>query len=180
MENLIFLIGFRAVGKTTVGKELAVRLGCDFLDTDLIICQRKAASIEQIVKAEGWEGFRHLESEVLAELAECSNSVVATGGGAIMHREPWLVLRRNALIVWLTAPPEALVSRFRQDEGSGENRPSLTGKDISAEILDILKIREPFYRETAHLVIDTEMIEVAKVVDKIQQAYVQKMGRGKK
>ncbi len=180
MDNLIFLIGFRAVGKTTVGKELAVRLGFDFLDTDQIICQRKGASIETIVKEGGWHRFRHLESEVLSGLAVCSNCVVATGGGAIMHRRPWQVLRQSSLVVWLTALPDVLISRFRQDEGSVENRPSLTGRDISSETLDILVKREPLYRETAHLVIDTGMLNVSEIVDRIQQAYVQKMGWGKK
>ena len=179
MDNLIFLIGFRAVGKTTVGRDLAAQLAYDFLDTDQIICQRKGVSIETIVSEEGWEEFRRQEKEVLSEFSLCRNCVVATGGGAIMHRQPWQILRQNSLVVWLTASPDILISRFRLDEGKGENRPSLTGRDMATEIRDVLAQREPLYRETAHLTIATEMLQVSQIVDRIQQAYNQKMERGK-
>lgn len=180
MVNLIFLIGFRAVGKTTVGEKLADRLGCCFLDTDRIICQRKGVSIETIVRDEGWKEFRRLENEALAELAGRGGCVVATGGGAILHREAWRLLRQNSLVVWLTAPPEILLARFRQDEGSGANRPSLTGGDISDELRGILAEREPLYRETAHLAIDTSEIGTDEIVNKIQDEYVRRRGREKK
>ena len=180
MDNLIFLIGFRAVGKTTVGQELAVRLGYDFLDTDQIICQRKGSSIETIVREEGWEGFRALESQILTELAGYSYYVVATGGGAVMHRGPWRILRQNSLVVWLTASPDVLISRLNQDEGSGDSRPSLTGRDVASEIHDILAEREPLYQKTAHLTIATEGLNVTDIVDIIQKACVRRMGRESK
>ncbi len=179
MEKLIFLIGFRAVGKTTVGRELAARLAHTFLDTDEIICRKKGCSIEAIVNDVGWEGFRHLEREVLAELCRCRNCVVSTGGGAILHREIWQTLRQISLVVWLTASPDVLISRLRQDEGSAENRPSLTGRDAASELRDVLARREPQYRETAHLAIATEMLQVMQIVDIIEQVYVQERGREK-
>lgn len=179
MVNLIFLIGFRAVGKTTVGEKLADRLSCSFLDTDWIICQRKGVSIKTIIRDEGWKEFRRLENEVLTELAGYGDCVVATGGGAILHRESWRLLRKNSLVVWLTAPPEILLARFRQDEGSGANRPSLTGGDISDELRGILAEREPLYRETAHLILDTSEMDVNEIVEIIQNEYVRERGREK-
>ena len=117
-----------------MGRDLAAQLAYDFLDTDRIICQRKGASIETIVSEEGWEEFRRLENEVLSEFSGCRNCVVATGGGAIIHRQVWRMLRLNSLVVWLTASPAVLISRFRQDEGKCENRPSLTGRDMATEM----------------------------------------------
>ncbi len=176
MEKCIFLIGFRAVGKSTVGVKLANRLSYDFLDTDRIICQRRDASIEAIVREEGWAGFRLLENEVLTDLSGCRNCVVATGGGAILHREIWRKLRLNSLVVWLTASLAVLTSRLRQDEDSAMNRPSLTGQDTVSEMRALLIQREPLYRETAHLAIATDIFDVFQIVDKIQQVYIQEKG----
>jgi shikimate kinase len=163
MNGLIILIGFRGTGKTTVGELLARKVGCTFIDTDQRICQRKGASIKTIVGKEGWEGFRRCEEEVLRELADATGSVVATGGGAVLHRQVWPELKKNATIVWLMADTAVLMGRIRRD--NSDNRPSLSGKGVAEELVQILKEREPLYRDLAHFSVDTGRMKPDETAD---------------
>lgn len=171
MDTPIFLVGYRAVGKTTIGQKLAARLACSFVDTDQMIAERKGASIRSIVDREGWSEFRRIEKQILAELIDCGHCVVATGGGAIMHREQWRDLRGTSLVVWLTAAADILIDRLRLDTHTAECRPSLTGRENTIETYDLLKEREPLYRESAHLAIDTGKCTAEEIIDTILKAY---------
>ena len=168
MKEIIFLIGFRAVGKTTVGRQLADRLGFSFLDTDILICDKKGATVNDIVEAEGWDGFRRSEQEVLQGLGEQRRCVIATGGGAILHRHLWPFLKEHGPVVWLTADPDILCQRIQADSGL---RPSLSGIGVCEEVREILAFREPLYRETADIIVDTGKLSVPEVVDKIITNY---------
>jgi len=170
MKEIIFLIGFRAVGKTTVGRQLADRLGFSFLDTDLLICDKKGATVNDIVKAEGWDGFRRCEQEVLQRLGEQRRCVIATGGGAILHRHLWPLLKERGHVVWLTAGPDILCQRIQADSASDGLRPSLSGKEVCAEVREILALREPLYRETADIIVDTGQLSVSEVLELIVAA----------
>jgi shikimate kinase len=165
MKEIIFLIGFRAVGKTTVGRQLADHLGWSFLDTDALICAKKGATVNEIVKAEGWDGFRRCEQEVLQGLGEQGRSVIATGGGAILHRHLWLLLKDHGHVVWLTADPEVLCQRILADSGSAAQRPSLSGKAVCDEVREILALREPLYRESADIIVDTGRLSMEEILD---------------
>ncbi len=172
MKEIVFLIGFRAVGKTTIGKKLAERLGFAFLDTDTLICEKKKATVNAIVQAEGWDGFRRCEQEVLRELGTCRRSVIATGGGAVLHQHLWSVLKEHGYVVWLIAESDIICHRIQADSVSAGQRPSLTGKSVCAEVREIMAVREPLYRETADLVVDTGVLSVPQVVDLIEKAVV--------
>lgn len=167
------------MGKSTVGRELARRLEYTFLDTDQIVCQRKGTSIDTIVREEGWKVFRSMENEVLKELTGIHECIVATGGGAILHRDTWLRIRDTSLVVWLSAPVEVLKDRLSKDPGNDENRPSLTGREISDEFADVLAEREPLYREMAHVVIAAGSLDIFEIVDRIQVEHAQRSGREK-
>jgi len=172
MKEIVFLIGFRAVGKTTIGKKLAERLGFAFLDTDTLICEKKGATVNAIVQAEGWDGFRRCEQEVLRELETCRRCVIATGGGAVLHQPLWPVLKEHGVVVWLTAEPDIICRRIRADSAGDGQRPSLTGKGVCAEVREIMAVREPLYRETADLVVDTGVLSVPEVLDILEKAVV--------
>jgi shikimate kinase len=174
MDTPIFLIGYRAVGKTTIGKKLADRLACSFVDTDQLICRKKGLSIRSIVEREGWDAFRRAEEQVLTEVSRSRGCVVATGGGAILHREQWRELRRDSLVVWLTASPDILIDRLARDSGTVDNRPTLQGKNVCSEVRVILAEREPLYRETAHLAIDSGSSAPEEIIEIILQAYEQR------
>jgi len=167
MKEIIFLIGFRAVGKTTIGRKLAERLGFSFLDTDVLICEQKGATVSEIVAAEGWDEFRRCEQEILRTLGTRQRCVIATGGGAILHRHLWPQLKKYGHVVWLSADPDIICQRL--EAASAGQRPSLTGKAVCDEVRDILAIREPMYREIADIIVDTGRLSMAGIVNRILQ-----------
>lgn len=176
MNEHIFLIGYRGTGKSTIGRLLADRLRMDFVDTDRLICKARNSDIKNIVAAEGWEGFRRYEAEALAEAAGGPPRVVATGGGAILHRQQWQRIRDTALVVWLSADIATLVARLKRSGKGNAARPSLTGSAIHAEIEVVLAERIPLYREYSNLRVDTGKVGTAEAVEIIADAYRQRYG----
>ncbi len=152
-DLLIFLIGLRGSGKTTVARLLAGRLGWAWLDADEVMEARAGCSIRAVFAAEGEAGFRERESQVLAELAQRSRHVIATGGGVVLREANRELLRRGR-VVWLTADADTLWSRVQTDGTTAERRPVLTvgGRE---EVAELLRLREPLYRACADLVVST-------------------------
>lgn len=151
----IVLTGFRATGKSAVGKRLAEVLGYRFIDTDEELAAGMKCTIGNYVGRHGWSAFREAERRLLARLAGGHHLVIATGGGSIMHREEWRSLRKRSLVVWLQADAGTIRHRLRHDGGSAARRPSLTGEDVLAEVDGILAAREPLYRQGSDVAIDT-------------------------
>jgi shikimate kinase len=152
----IILTGYRATGKSLIGRMLARRLAREFLDTDRVIEQQQGCTIREMVATRGWPYFRQLERELLQDLAGRRNLVIATGGGAIQHREDWALLKASGLVVWLTAERATICRRLAGDGRTMEQRPALTCQGLEAEIDSMLREREPLYREGSHLVVDTD------------------------
>lgn len=153
-HNLI-LTGFRATGKTSVGRIVAARLHWTFRDTDELLRQRLGASIAEIVAHHGWFFFREAESRLLRELVTMRQTVLATGGGAIEHVQEWRELRECAFVVWLDADGDTIRQRLRTDPDSGHQRPSLTGQAAADEIEHLLERRRPMYAAGADIRLDT-------------------------
>jgi len=168
-NNLFFLVGGRATGKTTVGKLLSQSLTTDFLDMDTVIVERDGRSIQQMVAEQGWPFFRNLEKTVLKELILRKNLVVATGGGAILHQNIWPRVMETALVIWLFADIETVAARLRNDPLSSGQRPSLTGADFISETEKIMAEREPLYRQGSHLHIESNQ-PVEMIVATIEAA----------
>lgn len=160
-----FLIGARAVGKTTVGKALAHRLGRAFHDTDELITSRAGLTIKEMVSRYGWDYFRDLEKRVLAEVTLMPAAVIATGGGAIMHRHQWHKIRHcGHLVIWLAAPVAVLRRRLADDGNTGAMRPSLTGGDAGDELAAVVAERTPLYSQTADLRVDVALLDTERIV----------------
>jgi shikimate kinase len=153
-DTLIFLIGPRGSGKTTVAALLAEALGWTWVDADGVLEQRAGRSIRDIFAAEGEAGFRLRERAVLVELCGRERTVIATGGGAVLHPENRARLRAAGLVVWLTADADTLHQRTSADASSSQRRPAL-GQGGIEEVIAILAAREPLYRECAHFIVDT-------------------------
>lgn len=137
------------VGKTTIGRCLAELLHKEFIDLDVEIEKRTGAAIPLIFEIEGEEGFRRRESAMLDELVGRDKLILATGGGAILDASNRARLRERGVVVYLSAPIETLLERTARDR----HRPLLQTPDRRQTLEDILRVREPLYRETAHLVV---------------------------
>ena len=153
MNKLIYLVGARASGKTTVGERLARDLNLPCLDTDRRMGLRHGVSVAEVVEKLGWPGFRALESEILAEVSTESPAVVATGGGMVLAEANRRLMKDSGLVFYLSAPAEVLAERMAQDPKSAQ-RPSLTGRSPVEEVAQVLAEREELYRNAAHHVID--------------------------
>lgn len=161
----IILIGLMGAGKSAVGRLLAARLGRPFVDTDALIEEQAGCSIPSIFAAEGEEGFRQREADVIASLRERDGLVVATGGGAVLGPENRAALREGGVVVWLEAAPEVLVERAKAQGVA--RRPLLAGTDPLERLRRLAAERSGAYRETAHLRVRTDDATVGEVVARI-------------
>jgi shikimate kinase len=161
----ITLVGFRASGKSTVGRLLAARLAWPFVDADTAVEARLGMSIAAYFKQHGEPAFREHEAAALATcLAGDGPLVLATGGGAVVRPENRDLLRaRGGLVVYLEASAAVIQERLRHHTGG---RPSLTGASVIDEVPALLATREPFYREVAGLVLSTGL-SPAEVADRL-------------
>jgi shikimate kinase len=140
----IYLIGYRATGKTTVGRELAYLLRWQFIDADVLIEERAGKSIREIFAQEGEAGFRDRESELLREVSNRQDHVIATGGGIILREENRKLLKETGFVVWLTATAPTLWERIQADTTTLARRPNLTVGGL-AEIESLMEARLPLY-----------------------------------
>lgn len=148
----IFLIGPMGSGKSTIGRHLAQLLHKDFHDTDHEIERRTGASISLIFEIEGEAGFRKRESTVIDEMTSKYGIVLATGGGAVLSEANRCALRERGLVVYLHAPVDILDQRTHRDR----NRPLLQTADRRQTLEELMQVREPLYRETADVVVNTD------------------------
>ncbi len=168
----ILLTGFRATGKSLVGKLLAERLRMEFLDTDEILCSQLDCCVADYVVQCGWDRFRRLEQALLQKLCEKSGVVIAAGGGAVLHEQAWQSLCHDSVSIWLRADERTIENRLSTDEHSPQQRPSLTGKDPRREVRELLAERVPLYRKGSDFAIRTDGRIPRELVDEIEQHLV--------
>ncbi len=147
----VFLIGPMGVGKSTIGRLLAAQLHMPFFDSDREIEFATGADIPWIFDVEGEKGFRVREARMIDTLTQREGIILATGGGAILDPESRTFLHARGTVVYLRAS----VAQQLERTGKDKNRPLLQTENPLAKIKELFKIREPLYRETAHLIIDT-------------------------
>ena len=150
-------------GKSTIGKQLAARTGKQFMDSDREIEQRTGVTIDLIFEIEGEQGFRERETKIIDELTENSGIVLATGGGVVLSPHNRECLKQRGTVVYLNTTPEVLHQRTANDQ----NRPLLQTDDKFGRLKELLAERDPLYRETADLILDTEGLSTKQIVNKI-------------
>jgi len=145
----VVLIGYRATGKSTVGRILADKLNIAFRDTDAMIEENMEMPIKEIVAIHGWDYFRAKERETIKTLTQKEDCVIATGGGVVLFRENIDLLKQNVdllkqagVIIWLNAPLQDIIDRLKQDAKKEAKRPQFTPVNIVAGDKD--KIIEAF------------------------------------
>ncbi len=120
MKAQIFLVGFMACGKTTVGPLLAEKLGRPFIDLDVLIAAQVGCTIFELVRQQGEAAFRELEAAELLGVAQGPPAVIAPGGGAITIESNRVVMRRYGQTLWLDTPFAVCWQRIVND---GTTRP---------------------------------------------------------
>lgn len=161
MKN-VFLTGFMGTGKSSVGKILAERLGCQFIDLDALIVAEAGMSIKEIFAAQGEPYFRALEADMVRRLVSEKGAVVSTGGGVVIDPENRRRMRAHGVVVNLTATAQAIRERLAADN----ERPLLQDDNSLEKIVSMLAEREPFYRD-ADIRIDTTGKGVDDIVSQI-------------
>ncbi len=152
MKNNIVLCGFMGSGKTTVGKAVAEALNFEFVDSDYYVQQKLGRTISEIFAENGEEYFRNAETEALKELATKTNTVIATGGGAVLKAENISLLKSSGLVVFLDVSPETVINRLKNDT----TRPLLMRPDRDNVIRELLTLRKPLYLTAADVVLTAE------------------------
>ena len=142
IEKPIALVGLMGVGKTTVGRRLAKRLGRDFEDSDDAIEEASGRTVAGYFRDHGEADFREGEFRVIKRLLEVHPPLIlATGGGAFIHPPTRALLLEHAVVVWLKGDLETLVERVSRND----NRPLLRGVDKREKMRELMEIRHPIY-----------------------------------
>jgi shikimate kinase len=159
----IALVGLPGSGKSTVGRHLARKLGLAFVDSDNRIEQRLGCPIREFFEREGEQRFRDIEAEEIDALTRAENSVLSTGGGAVLREENRRHLKQRCQVVYLRSSAEEVYRRLKHDR----NRPLLQVADPLAKLRELYAERDPLYRATAHFVIETGRPSVPTLVNMI-------------
>ncbi len=163
MPDRLLLVGMMGVGKSTVGRLVADRLGWRYLDSDAQVMADTGRTVPEIFAEAGEAAFRAEESRVLAEaVSGTDHVVVSVAGGAVLSEANRTLLVRSGSVVWLRADPATLAARV----GSGVGRPVL-GADPAAAQAALDEERRPLYESVAALVVDVDTLTPEQVADRV-------------
>lgn len=163
MNKLIFLIGFMGTGKTTIATSMGEYLSCEVKDTDQLIGDKEKCSITEIFEKNGEEYFRDLETSCLSELDAAVRCIVSCGGGIVLRENNVNIMREKGITVLLTAKPETILDRIRNDN----TRPLLQGNMEEAYISELLEKRSEYYKNAADICISTDGKAVDEIIGEI-------------
>jgi shikimate kinase len=142
---------------------LARRMGLGFVDSDQEIEARLGCSIRQYFETAGESRFRDLEQETIDQLSQATDTVLSTGGGAVLREVNRRNLRERGQVVYLKSSPDELFRRLKHDS----NRPLLQVADQHGRLRELFEERDPLYRATAHFVLETGRPSVSTLVNMV-------------
>ncbi len=163
----IYLIGPMGVGKTTIGRQLAKKLGVPFYDSDKVIEEQTGVDIATIFEFEGESGFRLREQKIIEELVEFKGVVIATGGGVVLDERNRDLLVKNGFVVYLSCAVNKLLERTHKDS----KRPLLQTENRRQKIEELLQVRDPLYSVCSDLKVNTGNMSGKMVVSFILSEY---------
>ena len=159
----MFLIGYMGVGKSTLGKKLALRLGVDFIDSDHFIEKQVGMTVADYFARFGEEQFRKLEHEFILQL-EDRGCVVATGGGLPCFHNNMQLMSEKGITLYLQRPPKELFQRLRNAKKERPLLAELSNDELLEFISRQLKEREHFYNQ-AKFIVSREQQTVDAICD---------------
>lgn len=167
MKQNICLIGMMGSGKTTVGKALSKRLGMYFIDTDELLTY-DYDTISNLFKKHGEPYFRYLETKEIKRVCSFENTVISSGGGAVLKQENIKYMKDGCVVIFLDMPASGIVERLRNNVG---DRPLL--KDFSIhKVKKLLQDRYKLYLKAADIVISCGGLELEQILEKIEEKLV--------
>jgi shikimate kinase len=173
IDRSIVLVGLMGVGKSTVGRRLARRLGVEFVDSDVEIEAAAGYSIMEIFERFGEPSFRDGERRVIARLVDGTPKVIATGGGAFIDSATRSLILERCIAVWLDADVGLLAERVSRRQ----SRPLLKDKDPLTVLSSLADARNPIYAE-AHIHIRSEPTPHDNTVERIIEAVAARRAEG--
>lgn len=162
MKNIV-LIGFMGTGKTTIGRLLASRLGCPFIDSDKKVEYENNMTIREIFERHGEGYFRQKEKDVIAKIARYNNVVIATGGGVVLSTENMRRLKKKGIIIALTASSNIILERTKRRT----TRPLLLENPNQEQTVDKLLSERGELYQNADFHIDTSTNSPQHVITEI-------------
>ena len=167
----LYLIGYMASGKSTIGRKIAKRTELTFFDTDKMVEEAEGAAVADIITYAGEEYFREAERRALEQTAEVENAIISTGGGLPVWGDNQAWIAEQGMSVYLKRTPEQILSRLSPH--GRQKRPKFRGKS-DEELLQFmhehLAEREPIY-EKADMVIDCEEVSDEEIVERLSQVF---------
>jgi shikimate kinase len=160
----VVLIGFRGVGKTTVGKRLAKMLNWKFLSTDVLIEKLSGQNISYLVESKGWKNFRNFEMEVIRALKDETKVVIDCGGGVVENSENITMLSPGSLMVWVDAELKDIFNRL----SNAKDRPLLSQSNLEEDIVNNYNRRFPLYQYYSHLYVNSSEFSEKDICNKIK------------
>ncbi|MEE8886457.1 MAG: shikimate kinase [Eubacteriales bacterium] len=166
LDHNIYLIGFMGCGKSSAASYLHRKYGMPVVEMDQQIVDEAGMKISEIFEKKGEESFRAMETDLLRRLSGVKNTVISCGGGAAMRGENVRLMREGGKIVLLTAEPETILERVKNDTG----RPLLDGHKNVADIREMMEKRRPAYEAAADVTIATDDRTEAEIAQAILDA----------
>ena len=159
----ILLIGFMGAGKSTVSTYLSKILASPQVEMDEEIVKKEGMSINKIFEEYGETYFRNCETNLLIELQKKNNQIISCGGGVALRDENVAEMKKNGKVVLLTASPEVILERVKDND----DRPLLRGNKNTEFISNMMEQRRPKYEAAADVVVNTDYKTVEEIAEEI-------------
>ena len=163
LDYNIVLIGFMGAGKSTIAEFLKKTFSMDVMEMDQIIAEREQMSISDIFQVHGEEYFRDLETKLLIEMQERTNTVISCGGGTPMRECNVVEMKKNGRVVLLTAKPETILERVKDSH----DRPLIENNKTVSYLEELMEARREKYEAAADLIIETDGKDAKEICEEM-------------